>query len=477
MSRRNKQGSKGNKKGKRSVKAKGFTTVHPNAAGIDIGSTEHWVAVPPDRCQEPVRGFSTFTEGLHELAKWLKACGIDTVAMESTGVYWIPVFQILEDYGFEVKLVNASHVQNVPGRKSDVRDCEWIRQLHTYGLLSGAFRPDWHICVLRAYMRQRETLIKYAANHVQHMQKALMQMNVQLHHVISDITGVTGMKIIRAILAGEHDAARLAELKDWRIKNSAETIANALTGDYRDEHLFALRQSVELYDYYREKIAEADRAILDEMKTFESKVGVEKQVPSDKSVTDGPSQVTKRKKNPRRNEPTFDCKSELYRIAGVDLTRINGISESTAQLIISEIGTDVTKWNSEREFSSWLGLCPEHAISGGKILRRRTRKVVNRVSNALRMCAQSLLNSKSALGAFARRIRARRGTPVALTATAHKLARMVYRTLRYGQEYVDMGQEKYEAAYNQAVLRGLEKKARELGYCITPLAAAAPVVP
>ena len=452
---------------RKSKKSQPMAIANPDAAGIDVGATEHYVAVPPERDNQPIRHFKTFTVDLNAIADWLTECGIRTVAMESTGVYWIPLYQILEDRGIEVKLVNARHVKNVPGRKSDVRDCEWLRQLHTFGLLTGSFRPEAKICVLRSYMRQREMLVKYASYHVQHMQKALTQMNLKLQQVISDITGTTGMKIIRAILDGERDGMKLAEMKDRRVKNSIETIAKALVGDYREEHLFALNQSVELYEFYRQKVCECDRAILLEMRKFESKVDADAcgtSLPKQNNNTNGLGKKKKQGKG-QRNQPTFDCQTELYRITGVDLTRIDGISESTAQLILSEIGMDVaSKWKTEAHFSSWLGLCPENAISGGKILGRGTRKVVNRVANALRMGAQSLLHSKSALGAFARRIRTRRGTPIAITATAHKLARLVYRMLRYGQDYVDIGQEQYETRYQTALLRSLERRARKLGY-------------
>jgi transposase len=432
-------------------KDRSFPLINPNAAGIDIGATVHYVAVPADRAEQPVRHFGAFTEDLHALAKWLKQCGVHTVAMESTGVYWIPLYQILEDYGLAVKLVNARAVKHVPGRKSDVCDCQWLQQLESFGLLNGSFRPEAKICVLRSYMRQRETLVQDAAGQVQHMQKAMTQMNLQLHHVISDLVGMTGMAIVRAILAGERDRLKLAALKDWRIKSDQHTIAKALEGDYRVEHLFALRQALELYDYYQQKIVECDQEILRELQSLTSRAS--EPAPA------------KRKKRSSPNPFHFDSPAELYRIMGVDLTRIDGINEGTAQLILSELGLDLyKKWPTEAQFASWLGLCPNNEISGGKILRRGTRKVVNRVAHALRMCAQSLLKSKSALGAFARRLRARRDKQIAITATAHKLARLIYRMLKFGGEYVDIGQEKYEAKYRASVIKSLERKARYLGY-------------
>ena len=425
--------------------------INPNAAGIDIGAKEHYVAVAPDRDEQPVRHFSAFTQDLHKLAQWLQQCGVTTVAMESTGVYWIPLYQLLQDYGFTVKLVNAKHVKHVPGRKSDVQDCQWLQQLESFGLLTASFRPEAQICVLRSYMRQREQLIRSAARPVQQMQKALAQMNLKLQHVISDITGVTGMAIIRAILDGEREPLKLAALKDRRIKSDASTIAKSLEGDYRAEHLFVLRQALELYDYYQQQIVECDEQIYQEMKRLESK----------SEVVPGASPRKRSCHNPFH----FNAQSELQRVLGVDLTRINGISEATAQLILAELGPKlVTTWPSEAQFASWLGLCPNNEISGGKVLRRGTRKVVNRVANALRMCAESLLQSKSALGAYARRLRSRRDTRIAITATAHKLARLVYRTLKYGEEYMDQGQQLYEQKYQAAVLKSLNRTAQKLGY-------------
>jgi len=450
------------KPGRRSNRS--FPLINANAAGIDVGATAHYVAVPADRDEQSVRRFGAFTEDLHALAKWLKQCGVQTVAMESTGVYWIPLYQILEEYGFRVKLVNARAVKHVPGRKSDVCDCQWLQQLESFGLLNGSFRPEARICVLRSYMRQRETLVQDAASQVQHMQKAMTQMNLQLHHVISDLVGVTGLAIVRAILAGERDQLKLAALKDWRIKSDENTIAKALVGDYRAEHLFALRQALELYDYHQEKIAECDQEILREMQSMETR-----------ATEPAPA---KRKKRSSPNPFNFDSPAELHRIMGVDLTRIDGINEGTAQLILSELGLDLyKKWPTEAQFTSWLGVCPYNEISGGKVLRRGTRKVVNRVAHALRMCAQSLLKSKSALGAFARRLRSRRDKKIAITATAHKLARLIYRMLKFGGEYVDIGQEKYEERYRATVIKSLERKARYLGFQLVANQPATTVVP
>lgn len=429
--------------------------INPNAAGIDVGASEHYVAVPPARDEQPVRRFGAFTEDLHALANWLRQCGVTTVAMESTGVYWIPLYQILESYGFTVKLVNARHVKHVPGRKSDVQDCQWLQQLESFGLLTASFRPEGKICVLRSYMRQRQMLIDYGSRHVQQMQKALTEMNIKLHHVISDLIGVTGLAIVRAILDGERDRLKLAALKQRQIKSDEATIAKALEGDYRPEHLFGLRQALELYDYFQQKIAECDQEIMKEMQTLES--GSEATLP--------PTTKPKRKTRSQHHPFPFDSKQKLQRIMGVDLTRIDGINEATAQLVLSELGLDIChKWPTEAQFTSWLGLSPNNEISGGKVLRRGKRRVVNRLANALRMGAQSLLRSKSALGAYARRLRAKRDTRLAINATAHKLARLIYRTLKYGQEYIDIGQEQYEQKYKANALKALQRKARQLGY-------------
>ena len=390
--------------------------INKDAAGIDIGSGEHWVAVPEDRDEEPVRSFGCFTADLHAMARWLKACGITTVAMESTGVYWIPCYQILEEHGFEVKLVNARHVKNVPGRKSDVEDCQWLQRLHTYGLLSGSFRPDDQMCVLRSYWRHRANLVRYASDHIQHMQKALTQMNLHLHKVLSEITGVTGMNIIRAILEGERDREKLALMRERGVKNTPDAIAKALEGDYRQEHLFALKQAVELYDFYHRQIEACDREIERYLHTFEAKV----------DPVQNPLPKQKRKKQ-MRYQSFVDLRTELYRVSGIDFTQMPGLDVLTVQTILSEVGLDPGKFPTEKRFVSWLGLCPNNRITGGQIKSTKTRKTANRAANAFRMAAQSLANSNTGLGGFYRRIRARLGAPKAITATAHKLARIFYR--------------------------------------------------
>ena len=429
--------------------------VHPQAAGIDIGASEHWVSIPSELDPEPVRKFSCFTADLYAIAEWLTSRGITTVAMESTGVYWIPLFQILETSGLEVRLVNAHFVKTVPGRKSDVLDCQWLQKLHSYGLLSGSFRPDDQVCVFRSYIRQRDRLTKSASVHIQRMQKALTEMNVQLHRVVSDITGVTGMAIIRAIVAGERDPQRLAALKDPRAKRSTDEIAAALVGDYRVEHLFVLKQELNLYDMYQQQIQQCDQQIEQCLSEFDSQ-------------NNEPLPPRPKGKKPSRNAPSFDLRSHLYRISGVDFTQIDGLEALTVQAIISEVGLDPTRFPTAKHFASWLGICPGSKISGGKILSSRTRKVVNRAANAFRLAAQSLANSQTALGGFYRRIRTRSGAPKAITATAHKLARIFYHLWTTGENFIDLGADAYEQQYQQRVLKHLKQRAKQMGFELVP---------
>jgi transposase len=433
-----------------------FQMINPNAAGIDVGSEEHWIAVPEDRDEQPVRKFGCFTSDLYALADWLKKCHIETVAMESTGVYWIPLFQILESQGFEVKLVNARHVKNVPGRKTDVEDCQWLRRLHTFGLLSGSFRPEDSICVLRSYCRHRENLIQYAAAHIQHMQKALIQMNLQLHKVISDISGLTGMRIMKSILAGERDPLTLAKMRDPRVKNSAETIAKALEGDYRQEHLFALKQAVEAYEVYQRQIQDCDQ----EMEAYLAAL--------DSKVDDGNLPPSKGKSHkPKGNAPRFNLRRHLYRISGVDFTQIHGLDASSVYSILSEVGLDPNAFPTVKNFTNWLALCPNNRITGGKVKSSKTRKAKNRAADAFRLAAMSVGNSVSAFGGYFRRMRARHGAPKAITSTAHKLARIFYHLWRTGEPYQDPGQDYYEQKYKERVLANIKKRAKELGYEMT----------
>lgn len=428
---------------------------HPNAAGIDIGSTSHYVAVPADRDDEPVREFRSFTADLGHLADWLRACGVETVAMESTGVYWIPLFELLEARGFKVFLVNARHVKNVAGRKSDVLDCQWLQQLMSYGLLQGAFRPVDDVVALRSFVRQRATLLRSQARHVQHMQKALTQMNVQLANVISDVVGVTGMKILRAVLAGERDGRVLAQLKDARIRASKETIALSLQGNWREEHLFALKQAVALYDFYDLQLTECEAAIEAQLKQLSRH-------------NEEPQPTTKRSHT--RNAPKFDLRTRLFKMCGVDLTRIDGIDVTTALTVMSEIGTDLSRFPSVKHFTAWLGLCPGTRITGGKVLSGRTRRCANRAAQALKLAAAALRSSKSALGAYYRRLCARMDKAKAVTAAAHKLARLVYTMLTKGEEYVDQGQDYFEERYRERVLRNITQRAAKLGMTLVPAA-------
>ncbi len=421
------------------------------AAGIDIGSHEHYVAVPPSLDEDSVKKFGCFTPDLEAMADWLVKIGITTVSMESTGVYWIPAFEILESRGLAVILVNARHVKNVTGRKTDVKDCQWLQQLHTYGLLNGAFRPEDDYVTLRAYMRQRETIISHLSSKIQHMQKALRLMNVLLDNVVSDITSQTGMAIIRDILSGIRDPKKLAKNRDRRCKNSAEIIAKSLVGNYRDEHLFALKQSVELYDFYNEKLGECDQVIYQYLNTLHMQAD-----PSERPVQ-------KKRKKSSSNALRFDASSNLYALCGVDLTAIDGMDEHGLLKIVSETGIDMSKWLTENRFTSWLGLSPNNKISGGKILNSSSIKTKNRAKQAFKMAAFSLSNSKSGLGAFYRRLRGRVGAPKAINATARKLAVIFYKMLKNKTKYRQQSQEEYDELHKARVLKQLRRKAKLLG--------------
>jgi transposase len=450
---------KGKKKAERGAQdwTLNLDVVHPNAAGIDIGNESHYVAVPPDRDAEPVRQFACFTEDLRRMAGWLKSRGIDTVAMQSTGVYWLPAYEILIEEGLEVFLVNARHTKNLPGRKTDVQECQWLLQLHTFGLLNNSFRPPEEICVLRAYWRQRAEHVASASACIQRMQKVLTEMNVQLANVISDISGWTGLAIIQAILAGERDRYQLADLADARIQATREEIARSLEGNWRKELLFILQQELNLYHIYQQQIAECDTALAAHLQTLD-----------DKAEPASPLPPAKANKKAGSNAPSsFDLRGELYRISGTDLTQIDGINVMTAQTIIAEVGVDMSRFPSEAHFASFLGLCPDNQITGGKVRRRGTKHVQNRAATALRLAATSLWRSKTYLGAKFRRLRARLGAPKAITAMAHMLARLVYRMLRYGEQYVDKGLKYYEEKYREHEIRSIQKKAKDLGLILT----------
>jgi len=450
---------KGNRSKAKSV-ITALPTLHPNAAGIDVGARELYVAVPPGRDPQPVRCFATFTEDLHALRDWLQACGVTTVALESTGVYWIPVFQILEAAGLEVCLVNARHCKNLPGRKTDVQDCQWLQYLHSVGLLRGSFRPADQVCAVRTILRHRDSLVRGAGRCVSHLHKALTQMNVQLQHVISDLTGVTGLAILEAILAGERDPQKLAALKDHRIKASREVIAKSLCGDWRPEHLFTLKQSHALWQQHRQLITECDQQIAALLHAFDSQVDV--------SAALLPPAKTQHKK-PQRNEPQFDVRTECYRVLGVDLTAVPGFESPTVLVLLGELGPSFAeKFATSKHFGSWLGLCPDNRITGGKIYSVRTRDVKSRVAEALRLAAQSLWQAKNYFGDLYRRWKARLGAPKAITAMAHKLARILWHLLKYKQPFNPEVFAHAEAKMKRQQLARLQNLAASLNYQLIP---------
>jgi len=428
--------------------------MRPNAGGIDIGATEIVVAVPADRDTESVRSFLTFTEDLHVLADWLQRCGVDTVAMESTGVYWIPLFQILEARGIAAHLVNAQHVHNVPGRKSDVLDCQWLQYLHSVGLLAASFRPENAVCEIRSLMRHRENLVQLACVHVQHMHKSLDQMNLQIHHVISDITGVTGLAILDAIVGGTTDPTELAQLRDFRIKASVEIVTKSLVGDYRAEHIFTLKQSLTAYRQYQHLIADCDREVQQRVEAFQSK----DDNPSAPADSSSPTSVAP--------PPSFDLRSHLERILGVDLTRIPGFNTLRVQTIFSELGADLSKFGCEDRFCSWLNLCPKDGTSAGRRIRGWKIKTKNRVNQAFRMAAQSLHNNKSFLGDYYRSQLARFGPLKAIKNAAHKLARIFFHLVTTRQAFDESVFAQIEARNQKRRFHTLEARARQMGYIL-----------
>jgi transposase len=446
-----------------SSKGLSLECIERNAAGIDVGATEIYVAVPPDRDPQPVRCFPTFTADLRRMAAWLVQCGITTVAMESTGVYWIPPHEVLEEAGIRVCLVNSKHVKHVPGRKSDVQDCQWLQYLHSVGLLKASFRPESDICAIRALSRHRSGLIESAAAHVQHMHKALTQMNLQIHHVLSDITGRSGMAIIEAIVSGERSPVRLAGLCHQRVRSDQGTVIKSLVGNYRSEHLFTLKQSLSAYKNYQELMVECDREIERLTRLLNGRID-----PPQQTLLPPPRP---RKAKRSKNQFHFDMGAELNRIFGVDLTAVPGISALTAHALLAEIGSDLSRFPNVAAFASWLALCPANNKSGGKVLSSRTRQTNSRASSALRIAAQTLARSKSHLGDYYRRMRARLGAPQAITATAHKLARIVYHLLTTGQAYdetVFVQENKKQAQRHEKRLR---KQANALGFQLIPIAA------
>ena len=442
--------------GKRKTKKqKSVPFIEPDAAGIDLGATEIYVAVPEERDNRPVRKFATFTEDLHALADWLIACAIKTVAIESPGVYWIALFQILECRGLEVCLVNARHVKGVPGRKTDIQDCQWLQYLHSVGLLRGSFRPAQAVCAIRSILRHRDTLLQSASRQVLLMQKALTQMNLQLHNVISDITGLSGLAIIDAILLGEREPSKLSGLCHARIKASRQVVAKSLVGDYRPEHLFCLQQALESYRHFQSQTTACDERIETMLACFDSQEHCA-EAPCAKYRAQG-------------NQPAFDVPSEMHRILGVDLTGIPGMSAQGVLSFFCEVGPQITRFPSSRHFASWLGLCPDNRISGGKILSSKTRNVRCRLANALRMAATTLYRSHSSLGDYFRRLRAKLGSPSAITAAAHKLARILFAMLRDRRSF----DPQLLGILNEKHLRrrqnSLRKYAASLGFELVPI--------
>ena len=437
--------------------------VHPNAAGIDIGNEVHYVAVPPNRSSEAVRRFGCTTAELRAMADWLKQCGIQTVAMQSTGVYWIAVFDILEEAGLEVYLVNARETKNLPGRKSDVQESQWLMKLHTYGLLRNSFRPPQEIRTLRTYWRQRGDLVRAAGRHIQRMQKALTQMNIQLANVLSDISGKSGQAIIKAILQGERDAGELAALCDGRVQASQEEVAGSLEGNWQDDLLFVLQQEQDGYEFCQTQMAECDRHL---------EQCLQQRADRSQGASLPVEKRKERRKKKKGNNPQFDLRASLFRMAGADLTLMDSVDVMTAMTILSEVGWDMSKWKTEDHFVSWLRLCPDNRISGDKIIGKGRLPTNNRVTIALKMAASTLRTSQTYLGAQFRRLRTKLGPPVAIKAMAAKLARLVYRMLRFGMQYVDQGAEFYEAQHRKLQISHLKRKASQLGFQIIEASAA-----
>lgn len=433
----------------------GLPVINDRAAGIDIGSRFHVVAVPADLAEQSVRTYKAFTADLECMAKWLSDVGITSVAMESTGVYWIPVYEILESHGLHVVLANARDARAVPGRKTDVNDAQWIQRLHACGLLRASFHPDREIAALRSYLRLRERHLDYAAAHIQHMQKALTHMNIQLHHVVADITGATGMRIIRAIVAGERSAPSLAVMRDTRCKSSIETIQSALVGNYQPEHVFALTQALTMYDAYQAQLELCDQQIAQSLLRL--------------SQQNAPPCAPLPKPRHRTRQPNalnFDVRTMLYQLVGVDLTQIHGVGPYLALRLVAECGTDLSRWPTAHHFTSWLTLAPGCRISGGKVLSAHTRKTKNRVTAHLRLAAVTVGRTNTALGAFYRRLSARIGKAKAVTATARKIAILFYNAMRFGMDYKDPGADHYEQKYRERVVKGLHRRAAEFGFTL-----------
>ena len=455
-------------KGKRGRKRKGMCledrpTLEANAAGIDIGAREIFVAVAPDRDEHPVRIFSTFTEDLEKLAQWLVSCGITTVAMESTGVYWIPLYDVVEKYGVKACLVDARGMKNVPGRRTDWHECQWLQYLHSVGLLRAAFRPEGDVCAVRSMMRHRSQLVEMASQHIQHMHKALTQMNVQIHHVISDLTGVTGLAIVDAVIAGQRDPVVLAKLRDPRIKASEETIRKSLVGNWRAEHLFTLEQSRKSYQHYQGQISACDEEIEKLLVAFVPRVDPnERPLPPDRKR----KQRGRKKKNANPN--TFDLRTESYKLFGVDLTQIPGLM-AMVLMLFSEVGRDMSRWKTAGHFVSWLALCPDNDISGGRVLWRGMRRVHNRAGDLFRMAAYSLHHDATPLGDYLRRMKSKLGPAGATTATAHKIAIIFYTMVKKQVEYDATLWADRDAEREKRFEAKLKRQAQQLGYKLVPI--------
>ena len=457
---------------RRKSKQRAWKVVHPHAAGIDVGDTEHYVAVPPDAVaagEDNVRAFGVFTEDLKGLVEWLKACQVDTVAMESTGVYWVALYQALEAAGLEVILVNAQMLKHVPGRKTDVLDCQWLQQLHSYGLLRGSFRPDDPICRLRTLVRHRANLVSSGAEHILHMQKALTQMNVRLHQVVSHLTGETGLRILRAMLAGERDPDRLVGLRDPQITKSTEDqMRKALVGDWRPELLFVLSQSLQAWEFYQQQMKECDHQIELQLKAIPSAPVKKAAAAPAADPLASPNPKKKRPQSIKRNDPQRDLAPELARICGVDLTAAHGLRVLSVLVLLSEIGVDANKWRNHKAFCSWLGLCPNNRISGGKVLSTRTRLVANRAATALRMAAVGVAETETWIGSFYRRMRSRLGPAGAVTATARKIAVVVYHLLKNQEAFVDRDLARYEERVHRNRVAYLKRQAARIGFKLVP---------
>jgi transposase len=443
---------------KRKSKQQPLKVIHPKCAGIDIGSQEHWVAVDPDSEDDPVRCFTAFSDDLYAMADWLKSLGVEIVAMEATGVYWIPLYEVLDERGFEVNLVNSRTTRQVSGRKSDVLDCQWIWQLMTYGLLKGSFRPAGEVCALRAVVRQRAEKVKAQSRSIQHMQKALTLMNIQLDNVVSNLTGKTGLSIVRQIVAGERDPHKLATLRDRRLRATEETVARSLHGNWREEHLFCLRQALTHYDFLEQQIVECDQAISDALGHLPT---LSEEVPEPIKLLRSPHRTTAQQRQ---------LHQALNEVLGVDLTTVPTLAIDTVLVLAGEIGPDLSRFPNSQNFCSWLGLSPPTHISGGKKLSGKTHKVFNRAGQALRQCAANARRSKTFIGASHRARLARMDTAKAIKATAHQLARLIYAMLTKGQDYVEQGMEAFEARSLDRQRRAVFRKASQLGLTVTEAA-------